>query len=101
MGPRVDIIHTCPGVCLLYRCKKITENSDAFTLAKESNIMKEGEMRRYMIMPLMEKEHYTIKDIYALGRTDRRADVYDVTAWKKTSVAFYLSIDGNKPLYQK
>ena len=23
------------------------------------------------------------------GRTDRRADVYDVTAWKKTSVAFY------------
>ena len=35
------------------------------------------------------------------GRTDRRADVYDVTAWKKTSVAFYLSIDGNKPLYQK
>jgi len=39
MGPRVDIIHTCPGVCLLYRCKKITENSDTFTLAKESNII--------------------------------------------------------------
>ena len=48
-----------------------TKDSDAFTLAKESNIMKEGEMRRYMIMPLMEKEHYTIEDIYALPEGER------------------------------
>ena len=34
-----------------------TEDSDAFTLVKESNIIKKGEMRRYMIMPLMEKDH--------------------------------------------
>ena len=39
MEPRVDIIHTCPGVCLLCRCKNFTEDSDAFTLAKESNII--------------------------------------------------------------
>ena len=48
-----------------------TKDSDAFTLAKESNIMKEGEMRRYMIMSLMEKEHYTNEDIYALPEEER------------------------------
>ena len=33
--------------------------------------MKEGEMRRYMIMPLMEKDHYTIEDIEALPEGER------------------------------
>ena len=57
MEPRVDTIHVRPGWRLLYRCKKFYRISDAFTLAKESNIIKEGERaelidgQMYMMSP--------------------------------------------------